>query len=54
MILYIWGTGRLVGHVLESRINIQDVAGFIDNNEDKIEYMGKPIYRPSDFSRGGY
>lgn len=53
MILYIWGTGRLVGHVLESRINIQDVAGFIDNNEDKIEYMGKPIYRPSDFSRGG-
>lgn len=53
MILYIWGTGRLVGHVLGSRIKMSDVAGFIDNNANKTEYMGKPVYRPSDFSRGG-
>lgn len=56
MILYIWGTGRLVGHVLGSRIKMSDVAGFIDNNANKTEYMGKPVYRPYDFSRwgGGY
>lgn len=35
MKLFIWGTGRLVGKVVGRYIDINDVAGFIDNDRTK-------------------
>lgn len=48
MQIYIWGTGRLVGKVVGRYINIEDVAGFIDNDKSKKEYMGKTVYHPEE------
>jgi len=45
---FIWGTGRLVGKVVGKHINIEDVEGFIDNDESKKEYMGKRVYSPNE------
>ena len=41
---YIWGTGRLTGMVLGRYISIEEIEGFIDNDESKNEYMGKKSY----------
>lgn len=46
MNLFVWGTGRLVGKVVGVCIKIEDVTGFIDNNPEKKEYMGKQVFRP--------
>lgn len=46
MKLFIWGTGRLVGKVVDRYIDIENVSGFIDNDERKTEYMGKKVYSP--------
>lgn len=46
MKLFIWGTGRLVGKVVGRYIDIENVAGFIDNDSRKTEYMGKKVYSP--------
>ena len=46
MKLLIWGTGRLVGKVVGRYIDIENVAGFIDNDSRKTEYMGKKVYSP--------
>lgn len=46
MRLFIWGTGRLVGKVVGRYIDIEDVSGFIDNDKEKTEYMGKKVYSP--------
>lgn len=46
MKLFIWGTGRLVGKVVGRYIDIENVSGFIDNDERKTEYMGKKVYSP--------
>lgn len=46
---YIWGTGRLTGMVIGRFINLEDIEGFIDNNENKSEFMGKKVYHPAEF-----
>lgn len=46
MKLLIWGTGRLVGKVVGRYIDIENVSGFIDNDNKKTEYMGKKVYSP--------
>lgn len=46
MNIFIWGTGRLVGKVVGKHIDIENIEGFIDNDESKKEYMGKRVYRP--------
>lgn len=46
MNIYIWGTGRLTGMVLGRYISIDDVNGFIDNDINKTEYMGKKVFLP--------
>lgn len=48
MHIYIWGTGRLVGKVVGRYIAIENVAGFIDNDKSKKEYMGKTVYSPEE------
>lgn len=45
---FIWGTGRLVGKVVGRYIDIENVAGFIDNDRSKKEYMGKTVYHPEE------
>lgn len=54
MKLYIWGTGRLVGKVVGRSIDIEDVEAFIDNNANKKEYMGKPVYTPDEVAKMEY
>lgn len=46
MKILIWGTGRLVGKVVGRYIDIDNVSGFIDNDNRKKEYMGKKVYAP--------
>ena len=46
MRLFIWGTGRLVGKVVGRYIDLENVSGFIDNDDKKTEYMGKKVYSP--------
>lgn len=46
MKLFIWGTGRLVGKVVGRYIDLEQVVGFVDNNREKVEYMGKKVYAP--------
>lgn len=48
MNIYIWGTGRLVGKVLGRYILLDNVEGFIDNNTEKITYMGKKVISPNE------
>ena len=54
MQIYFWGTGRLVGKVVGRYIAIENIAGFIDNDRAKTEYMGKPVYRPEEMSGREY
>lgn len=54
MKLYIWGTGRLVGKVIGRYIDIDAVEGFIDNDKNKKEYMGKRVYTPDELVRMEY
>lgn len=46
MRIYVWGTGRLVGKVVGKLIELDEIAGFIDNDCNKIEFMGKKVYSP--------
>lgn len=45
--IYIWGTGRLVGKVLGVHMNINNITGFIDNNESITTHMDKPVLNPN-------
>ena len=54
MNVYIWGTGRLVGKVLDEYIGIEEVAGFIDNDASKKMFMGKTIFRPKEMTKKEY
>ncbi len=49
MKLYVWGTGRITGKILETLVNPTDVEGFVDNDISKSSYMGKKVYRPEEF-----
>ncbi len=48
MKVYVWGTGRLAGKVVGKWVKPEEIEGFIDNNADVREYMGKPVYLPAD------
>ena len=47
MIIYMWGTGRLVGHVVGQYISLDKIEAFIDNDKSKVEYMGKKVISPA-------
>ena len=46
MKIYVWGTGRLAGKVVDRHVALEKIAGFIDNDSSKTEFMGKPVYVP--------
>lgn len=46
MNIFVWGTGRQVGKVIDRHIPLSRICGFIDNNKEKTEFMGLPVYRP--------
>lgn len=45
---YIWGTGRIAGKVVGRYIDINEIEGFIDNDQSKHEYMGKKVIHPQE------
>lgn len=46
MKIFIWGTGRAAGNIIGKYIDLELIEGFIDNAEDKKEYMGKNVFSP--------
>lgn len=44
--VYLWGTGRLAGKVVGKYIAVEQIEAFIDNDESKQEYMGRPVITP--------
>lgn len=54
MNIYIWGTGRLVGKVLDEYIGKQEITGFIDNDISKKKFMGKAVFRPEEIIEKKY
>lgn len=44
--IFVWGTGRLAGKVIGRYIDIENIEGFIDNDKNKREYMGKKVFLP--------
>ena len=41
MKIYVWGTGRLVGMVIGKYLTLEQIEGFVDNNECKKEHLSK-------------
>lgn len=54
MIIYIWGTGRLAGAVIEKVIRKSEIAGFIDNDTIKKTFMGKEVLHPEELREREY
>ncbi|WP_175475225.1 TylF/MycF/NovP-related O-methyltransferase [Butyrivibrio sp. ob235] len=54
MNIYIWGTGRLTGKVVDRHIPLNRITGFVDNDASKKEYMGKPVYTPLEVASMNY
>lgn len=52
--LLIWGTGRLTGKVVGPIISMDSIEGFVDNNENIKEYMGKPVLHPTELKYTSY
>ncbi len=46
MKVYVWGTGVILGRILDYRVKLADIIAFVDNNESKKNYMGKPVIQP--------
>lgn len=54
MVIFIWGTGRLVGKVVGKYIEIDSVTAFIDNDTSKKEYMGEKVLSPEVLTKMQY
>ena len=48
MKIFVWGTGRLAGKVIGKYVDLNSIEGFVDNNRDKKEYMGKKVIAPEE------
>lgn len=46
MKIFVWGTGRLVGHILDVYIPLKEVYAFIDSNPTETTYLGKKVMTP--------
>ena len=44
MKLYVWGIGRLVGMVVGKYLTLEQIEGFVDNNECKKEHLSKKLF----------
>ena len=54
MKIFVWGTGRLAGKVIGRYIDVADISGFIDNDQNKKEYMNKSVCSPTELSNMDY
>ncbi len=54
MKIYVWGTGRLTGKVLGKYLAVDQVTAFVDNDERKQEWLGKPVIRPAELVKRDY
>lgn len=45
--IYVWGTGCVAGELMESSLDIREIAGFLDSVPGKKTFLGKPVYAPS-------
>lgn len=54
MKIFIWGTGRLAGKVVEEFIALSQIEAFIDNDLGRTEYMGKKVFRPKEIAEMDY
>jgi|GEM_PF-3646403 len=53
-IIYVWGAGRLAGKIIGRYISVNDIEGFVDNDSNKTEFMGKPVITPDILSQTVY
>ena len=54
MQLFVWGTGRLTGKVLGKYLDVNRVTAFVDNDQKKREWLGKPVISPEELLRRNY
>ncbi len=54
MKIFVWGTGRIAGTVINFDISIDKIFGFIDNDPSKRVCMGKPVFRPEEIKNEAY
>lgn len=54
MQLYVWGTGRLTGKVLGKYLDVNRVTAFVDNDQKKREWLGKPVISPEELLHRNY
>ena len=54
MKLYVWGTGRLVGMVVGKYLTLEQIEGFVDNNESKKEHLSKKVIQPKELKELEY
>lgn len=54
MKIFVWGTGRVAGAVINFNLPIERVYAFIDNDPSKKECMGKPVFCPEDIVEEEY
>lgn len=54
MKIYVWGTGRLTGKIIGKYIQPTEISAYIDNDEAKISWQGKPVVRPVEMLKREY
>lgn len=54
MKIFVWGTGRIAGTVINFDIPIDKIYAFIDNDSSKKVCMGKSVFRPEEIVNEDY
>lgn len=54
MKIFVWGTGRIAGTVINFDIPIDKIYAFIDNDSSKKVCMGKPVFHPEEMVNEDY
>ena len=54
MKIFVWGTGRIAGAIINFDLPIDKVFAFIDNDSSKRTCMGKPVFRPEEIVNEDY
>ena len=54
MDIYVWGTGRALGAILDFHLPLDRVTAFVDNNRERTSCMGKQVIRPEELSGRSY
>ena len=54
MNIYVWGTGRALGNLLDFHMSLDVITGFVDNDAAKLSHLGKPVIRPEGLLQRSY